>query len=139
MHREKITTKNGGTFRTQTPNLDDKVGFKKKQRNNYKNAIYTAKRTSWKKFIKEVDSTPVRVNKIMRASGAPAAELGRVKDNQGILVKDKTETVQQMLAEYFPDSTPAEEIHDQTESDVPIFVPATEWLTKERFRRAVNA
>jgi hypothetical protein len=26
-----------------------------------------------------------------------------------------------------------------TESDVPIFVRATEWLTKERFRRAVNA
>jgi hypothetical protein len=44
-----------------------------------------------------------------------------------------------MLAEHFPDSTPAEEIHDQTESDVPIFLPATEWLTKERFRMAVNA
>jgi hypothetical protein len=79
-----------------------------------------------------------RVNKIMRASGAPAAELGLVKDNLGILVKDKTETLQQMLAEHFPDSTPAEEINDQTESDFPIFVPATEWLTKERFRRAVN-
>jgi hypothetical protein len=44
-----------------------------------------------------------------------------------------------MLAEHFPNSTPAEEINDQTESDVPIFVPATEWLTKERLRRAVNA
>jgi hypothetical protein len=44
-----------------------------------------------------------------------------------------------MLAEHFPDSTPAEEIQDQSESDVPIFVPATEWLTKERFRTAVNA
>jgi hypothetical protein len=61
------------------------------------------------------------------------------RDNLGILVKDKTETLQQMLAEHFPDSTPAEEIHDQTESDAPIFVPATEWLTKERFRMAVNA
>jgi hypothetical protein len=28
---------------------------------------------------------------------------------------------------------------NQTKSDVPIFVPATEWLTKERFRMAVNA
>jgi hypothetical protein len=44
-----------------------------------------------------------------------------------------------MLAEHFPDSTPAEEIHDQIESDLPIFVWATEWLTKERFRPAVNA
>jgi hypothetical protein len=34
--------------------------------------------------------------------------------------------------------TSAEEIHDQTESDAPIFVPATEWLTKERFRMSVN-
>jgi hypothetical protein len=102
--------------------------------------IYTAKKSFWKKIIREVDSTPamVRVNKIMRASGAPAAKLGLVKDNLGILVKDKTETLQQMLAEHFPNSTPAEEINDQTESDVPIFVPATEWLTKERFRRAVN-
>jgi hypothetical protein len=100
-----------------------------------------AKRTSWKKFIKEVDSTPAMatVNKIMRASGAPAAELGLVKDNLGVLVKDKTETLQQMLPEHFPDSTPAVEIHDQTESGVPIFVPATEWLTKERFRMSVNA
>jgi hypothetical protein len=112
----------------------------KTKRDNYKNAIYMAKKTSWNKFIKEVDSTPAmaRVNKIMRASGAPAAKLGLVKDNLGILVKDKTEMLQQMLAEHFPDSTPAEEMHDQTESDVPIFVPATEWLTKERFRRAVN-
>jgi hypothetical protein len=122
------------------PTLTTKLDFKNK-RDNDKNAIYTAKRTSWKKFIKEVDSTPAmaRVNKIMRASGAPAAELGLVKDNLGILVKDKTETLQQMLDEHFPDSTPAEEIHDQTESNVPNFVPATEWLTKERFRRAVNA
>jgi hypothetical protein len=126
-NEEKVTSKNGGTFRTQTPNLDNKVGFKTK-RDKYKNAIYTAKRTAWKKFIKEVDLTPVmaRVNKIMRVSGAPAAELGLVKDNLGGLVKDKTETLQQMLAKHFPDSTPAEEIHDQTESDVPIFVPATE-------------
>jgi hypothetical protein len=113
----------------------------KTKRNNYKNAINTAKKTSWNFFKKEVDSTPAmaRVNKIMRASGAPAAKLGLVKDNLGILVKDNTETLQQMLVEHFPDSTPAEEINDQTESDVPIFVPATEWLTKERFRRAVNA
>jgi hypothetical protein len=109
--------------------------------NNYKNAIYTAKKSSWNKFIREVDLTPAmaQVNKIMRASGAPAAELGLVKDNLGILVKDKTETLQQMLAEHFLDGAPAKEINDQTESDVPIFVPATEWLTKERFRRAVNA
>jgi hypothetical protein len=80
-----------------------------------------------------------RVNKIMRASGAPAAEWGLVKDDLGVLVKDTTETLQQMLAEHFPDSTPAEEIRDQTESEVPIFVPATEWLTKEKFRMAVNA
>jgi hypothetical protein len=79
-----------------------------------------------------------RVNKIMRASGAPAAEFGQVKDNLGVLVKDKTEMLQQMPAEHFSDSTPAEEIHDQTKYDVPIFVPATEWLTKERFRMAVN-
>jgi hypothetical protein len=64
------------------------------KRDEYKTAIYTAKRTSWKKFIKEVDSTPAmaRVNKVMRASGAPAAELGLVKDNLGVLEKDKTET-----------------------------------------------
>jgi hypothetical protein len=80
-----------------------------------------------------------RVNKIMSASGAPAAELGLVKDNLGVLVKNKTETLQQMLAEHFPDSTPAEKIHDQTESEIPIFVLATEWLTKERFRMAVKA
>jgi hypothetical protein len=80
-----------------------------------------------------------RVNKIMRSSGAPAAELSLVKDYQGVLVKKKPETLQQMLAEHFPDSTPAEEIHDQTESDMPIIVLATEWLTKERFRMAVNA
>jgi hypothetical protein len=92
-------------------------------------------------FFREVDSTPAmaRVNKIMSASGAPAAKLGLVKDNLGILVKDQTETLQQMLAEHFPDSTPAEEINDQTKYNVLIFVLATEWLTKERFRRAVNS
>jgi hypothetical protein len=97
---------------TSTTKLDLKT-----KRDEYKTAIYTAKRTSWKKFIKEVDSTPAMaiVNIIMRASGAPAAELGLVKDNLGVLVKDKTKTLQQMLAEHFPDSTPAEEIHDQTE------------------------
>jgi hypothetical protein len=92
----------------------------------YKNAIYTAKRTSWQKFIKEDDSSPAmaRVNTIMRASGAPAAKLGLVKDDLGVLVKDKTKMLQQMLAEHFPDSTPAEEIHDQIESDLSFFVPA---------------
>jgi hypothetical protein len=67
---------------TLTTKLDLKI-----RRNEYKTAIYTAKRTSWKKFIKEVDSTPAmaRVNKIMRASGVRAAELGLVKDNLGVL------------------------------------------------------
>jgi hypothetical protein len=137
---KKLLLKTAELLERRHPTSTTKLDLKTK-RNNYKNAIYTAKKSSCKKIIWEVDSTPAmaRVNKTMRASGAPAAELGLVKDNLGILVKDKTETLQQMLAEHFPDSTPAEEINDQTESDVPIFVPATEWLTKERFRKAVNA
>jgi hypothetical protein len=61
------------------PTLTTKLDLKTKW-DEYKNAIYTAKRTSWQKFIKEVDSTPAmaRGNKIMRASGAPAAKLGLV-------------------------------------------------------------
>jgi hypothetical protein len=137
---KKLLLKTAELLERRQPTSTTKLDLKTK-RNNDKNAIYTAKKPSWKKLIKEVDLTPAmaRVNKIMRASGSPAAKLGLVKDNLGILVKDKTETLQQMLAEHFPDSTPAEEINDQTESDVPIFVPATEWLTKERFRRAVNS
>jgi hypothetical protein len=76
-----------GRHPTSTTKLDLKT-----KRDEYKIAIYTAKRTSWKKFIKEVDSTPAMasMNKITRASGAPAAELGLVKDNLGVLVMDKT-------------------------------------------------
>jgi hypothetical protein len=76
-----------GRHPTSTTKLDLKT-----KRDEYKIAIYTAKRTSWKKFIKEVDLTPAMasMNKITRASGAPAAELGLVKDNLGVLVMDKT-------------------------------------------------
>jgi hypothetical protein len=113
---KKSLLKTAELLERRHPTSTTKLDLKTKH-DEYKTAIYTAKRTSWKKFIKEVDSTPAMaiVNIIMRASGAPAAELGLVKDNLGVLVKDKTKTLQQMLAEHFPDSTPAEEIHDQTE------------------------
>jgi hypothetical protein len=126
MHRKKSLLKTAELLERRHPTLTTKLDLKTKG-DEYKNATYTAKRTSRQKFIKEVDLTPAmaRVNKIMRASGAPTVKLGLVKDNLGVLVKDKTETLQQMLAKHFPDSTPAEEIHDQIELDLPIFAPAT--------------
>jgi hypothetical protein len=126
MHRKKSLLKTAELLERRHPTLTTKLNLKTKG-DEYKNATYTAKRSSRQKFIKEVDLTPAmaRVNKIMRASGAPTVKLGLVKDNLGVLVKDKTETLQQMLAKHFPDSTPAEEIHDQIELDLPIFAPAT--------------
>jgi hypothetical protein len=126
MHRKKSLLKTAELLERRHPTLTTKLDLKTKG-DEYKNATYMAKRTSRQKFIKEVDLTPAmaRVNKIMRASGAPTVKLGLVKDNLGVLVKDKTETLQQMLAKHFPDSTPAEEIHDQIELDLPIFAPAT--------------
>jgi hypothetical protein len=73
---KKSLLKTAELFERRHPTSTTKLDFKTK-RDEYKNSIYTAKRTSWQKFIKEVDSTPAmaRVNKIMRASGAPAAKL----------------------------------------------------------------
>jgi hypothetical protein len=76
---KKLLLKTAELLERRHPTSTTKLDLKTKCA-NYKNVIYTVKRTSWKKFIKEVDSTPAmaRVNKIMRAAGAPASKLGLV-------------------------------------------------------------
>jgi hypothetical protein len=88
---------------------------RKTKQDEYKNSIYAAKKNSWPKFIKEVNSLPEmsRVNKIMRSTGARAAELGLVKDSQGNLDDSKQDSLQLMLAKHFPDSTPTEAVLEQ--------------------------
>jgi hypothetical protein len=80
-----------------------------------------------------------RVNKIMLSTGAQAEELGLVKDRQGNLADSKQDSLQLLLTKHFADNTPTEAVLVQDEPDEPTFVPQMPWITKERFRTAVNA
>ena len=106
----------------------------------YKKAIHDAKRDSWRKFIKEVDSVPdmARVNKILNKVHGPAVELGLVKDGQGQLAQSKQESLQLMLREHFPESTPVNAGEGDTAGSECKPLLDLPWLTRARFRTAVN-
>ena len=105
---------------------------------NFRDAIYKAKRASWREFIKEVDSVPdmARVNKIMNRVKGPVAELGLVKAPDGHLANSKQESLELMLNEHFPESQEAQ--METLEPQTPIELLDLPWITTERFRTAVS-
>ena len=108
------------------------------KRKKYKKTLIKAKRTSWRKFITEVNSASetAKVNKIMRKSGGPTPELGLVmKDGQ--MTENKQETLEAMLAEHFPGSEPWQPQRDQIETEGNL-TPRPKWLSVKRFRAAVK-
>jgi ribonuclease HI len=108
-------------------------------RTAYNKAICRAKESSWREFIKEIDSLPdmAKVNKIMRSTGGPAVELGLVKKQDGSLTESKQEALNEMLGEHFPGSGP--QAPDEPYDNTWAFLEDRDWLTKNRYHSAVAA
>ena len=109
--------------------------------NRYQKTIQKAKRDSWREFVSSIDSTAdaSKLNKIMKALGCPNVELGLVKDDEGRLADDKQESIELMLEEHFPDSTPSPSDAESDRYVFPKALPSRSWLTSTRFRNAVAA
>ena len=111
----------------------------KLRRRAHVTCIKKAKQNSWRKFISEVKNTQeaARVNKIMRNNKGPTPELGLVENGQD-LTTSKQETLQCMLAEHFPGSTPWQPTNNN-EKQLMIHLEPREWLSRSKFRAAVDS
>lgn len=107
----------------------------------YQKIIMKAKRDSWREFVSSIDNTAdaSKLNKIMKALGCPNVELGLVKDDDGHLADDKQASIELMLEEHFPDSTPSPVDVEGDRYIFPKALPSRSWLTRHRFRNAVAA
>ena len=114
----------------------------RKALHSYQKVVWDAKKISWQTFIQEVDSISdmSKVNKIMRRMNESPVEFGLVKNSHGQLAESKQESLEWMMEEHFPNSTLITDWKDGPEPDKlrHIQLKMYPWLTRERFRHAVN-
>ena len=108
---------------------------------SYQKVLKTAKRDSWRHFVSDIDSAAdmSKLNKIMKALDGPGIELGLVKDEHGTLADDKQLSIELLLQEHFPGSTPSPSGEEEDRGIFPKALPARKWLSITRFRNAVAA
>ena len=107
----------------------------------YQKIIKKSKQDSWRHFVSDIDNTAdmSKLNKIMKALDGPCVELGLVRDEHGLLADDKQASIELLLAEHFPGSTPSPTDVGGERGISPKALPTRSWLTVPRFRSAVSA
>ena len=110
---------------------------------DYQKTCWKSKELAWKKFISEVDSIPemAKVTKIMKRLNEKEVELGLVTDSGGNLAETKQQSLQLMMEEHFPNCSVIDTIDDSGTSPNKLRHVKNKtysWITRERFRMAVN-
>ena len=109
----------------------------------YKKLCWKSKGEAWKRFISEIDSIPEmgKVTKIMRRLHEKDVELGLVKDKDDILCETKQQSLELLMSEHFPNCTfidSPQEIDKPPDKLRHVKRQSYKWITRERFRLAVN-
>ena len=110
----------------------------KDKRNKYNSCIRKARRQAWRTYVREINSTQEssRVGKIMRSSNGPTPKLGLVH-HQGNLTSSKQGTLEAMLEEHFPGSSPWQP--ETPPSKLPLVeLDELDWLSSNTFRAATK-